>query len=623
MATVAAPRKRRNRRRWWLIGGGILALIVIGAIVMQLMRPAQPVTDTVPGWTKATASKGTIDASISASGTVAPQAQAEVRFVAEGPVVEVLVKPGDAVSSGQALARVDATDAQLRLESAQADLEQAQASLTDLEDGPTESEVKAAQSRVAQAKAQYDQTLAQVSNADVTAAKARLEQAQARYAQLRAGPKDVDMRDAQAALERAKAGLQSDRDRLSANKTNAQIALDTAVADLTRAQNSYSTALQNWQFVQDTGADPTNPEVSDPSQPGKKVKNKLNDTQRQQYYDAFVSAEAALRQAELAVERAKVEFDAARQAEATGVQTSEQQLVSAQASYDKLTAGADRDALAEARAAVASAQAELNRLVGSSRASDLAAAQANLEAAQFDLEKLSDGPTELERTRAQADLARATTAAKQAQRSIDQATLKAPFDATVARVDLRVGELAGATGTIALVDMRSFHVDAPVDELDVAQIAPGLTVRVQMDALPTAVLTGTVRTVSPLAVKNERGANTYQVTVDLDGADPGVKPGMSAALQIVTLRKDGVVLIPRRAVQTENGETFVYVPGTPAPPPAGSGGFGAAPAVAPGAKRTVKLGLSNSESVEVISGLTEGETIYVPDIVQTFNPTVQ
>ncbi|HEU5086866.1 MAG TPA: efflux RND transporter periplasmic adaptor subunit, partial [Roseiflexaceae bacterium] len=188
---------------------------------------------------------------------------------------------------------------------------------------------------------------------------------------------------------------------------------------------------------------------------------------------------------------------------------------------------------------------------------------------------------------------------------------------------LRVGETASATGTVSLVDMRSFHIDAPVDELDVALVEPGQNVIVNLDAVPDAEFTGSVRSISPLATKNERGANTYQVTVDLQNVPPVVKPGMSAALQVVTLRKEGVILIPRRAVQTENGATFVYVPGTPAAPIAGSGGFGAAPAIAPGAKRLVTLGLSNSESVEVVSGLAAGDAIYVPDIVQTFNPSVQ
>ncbi|HEU5090233.1 MAG TPA: biotin/lipoyl-binding protein, partial [Roseiflexaceae bacterium] len=167
MATPA-PRKRRSRRRWWIIGS-IVAVVLIGALVAsQTLFRAPAQTGVTPGWTATKATQGAIEASVSASGTVAAQAQAEVRFQADGLITDVYVKAGDSVTEGQPLAQLDASDAQLQLESARADLEQARATLRDLDDGPTESELKDAQAKVAQAKAQYDQTLAQVSNADVS-----------------------------------------------------------------------------------------------------------------------------------------------------------------------------------------------------------------------------------------------------------------------------------------------------------------------------------------------------------------------------------------------------------------------------------------------------------------------
>jgi HlyD family secretion protein len=132
--------------------------------------------------------------------------------------------------------------------------------------------------------------------------------------------------------------------------------------------------------------------------------------------------------------------------------------------------------------------------------------------------------------------------------------------------------------------------------------------------------TGKVTTISPLAVKNDKGSNTYAVTVQLDEADAAVRPGMTASVQVVTTRKEGVVLAPRRAIQTENGQTFVYVPSAkPTTPQPQTAGPGATPSP-PGERRGVKLGLSNSDTVEVLSGLTAGEQVYVPDVVQTFNP---
>jgi HlyD family secretion protein len=591
---------------------GALILAVVAALAVNSMRGAAPAASGVaPGWELASAASGTIDATVSATGSVEPQAQAELRFGADGVVTEVLVAPGDAVAAGQALAHIDPTDAELAVSRAEADLKQARASYEDVAGGATPEELAEAQARLAEAQGRYQQAQARVTSADIAAARARLEQAQARLAQLQAGPKDAERRDAEAQLQQAQAALQSQRDSLSARKTEAELDLQRAVTDLTTAQSAYATAKGNWEFVRQTGQDPTNPETRGPD--GRTVENKLNETQRQQYYDTFVSAEAQLRAAEVAVERARVSFDAARQAEETGVREAEQRLASAQATYDTTMAGADRGQLAEARAAVATAQAELSRLTGADREGDLAAAQAAVDIAQTNLEKLTKGADPQALARAEADVLRAEAALKEAERGLARTTLSAPFDAVVARVDLRVGEQAGQSGLVAVVDLRSFHIDVPVDELDVAQITPGQPATVALDALIDQELTGTVTTIEPLATRSDRGTNTYQVTVRLDGASPAVLPGMTATVQIVTERKENVVLAPRRAVQSENGASFVYVPAAPgAQLPPGQ----------PGERRPVTLGLSNSQSVEVTSGLAAGEQVLVPDVVQTVDVTI-
>lgn len=610
----SAPKPRRRFGKWQLIIGGVVLLVLVGGGIAAFGgRGAQTnVPGEIPGWTTETTTTGSIDAAVNTTGAVAAQAQAELRFSSDGVVTEILVQPGEMVSAGQALARIERVDAELAVARAEADLKQAQATLTDLTDGPTSVELKEAQARVTEAQARYDQAIARYSDADIAAARARVEQARARLAQLNAGPRDEDRRDAVAQLERARAGLDSQRDTLSANKTQAELELERAVTDLTRAQANYATAKQNWEFVNTTGQDPTNPTIRDAT--GKELPNKVGDTQRQQYYDAFVQAEAGLRAAEIGVERARVSYDAARQGEVSGMREAEQQLAAAQAAYDRTMASATSDQLAEARAALASAQADLARLTGADKTGDLAVAQAQLENAQIALEKLLGEADAASLTRAEADVTRAEAALIQAQRQLEQTTLSAPFDATIAKVNMRLGERAGATAAIVVVDMRSFHIDVPVDELDIAQIRTGQTVIVQLDALLGREFNGAVATISPLATSTDRGTNTYEVTVALNEADPAIKPGMTASLQVVTERKENVVLAPRRAIQFDGGASYVLVPS-------------ADPAAAfnpaqPGERRTVTLGLSNNQSVEITSGLATGEQVLVPDIVQTFNPNI-
>ncbi|HEU5101980.1 MAG TPA: efflux RND transporter periplasmic adaptor subunit, partial [Roseiflexaceae bacterium] len=323
-------------------------------------------------------------------------------------------------------------------------------------------------------------------------------------------------------------------------------------------------------------------------------------------------AEADLHSAEDAVQQAQVAYDTARQAEVTGVQAADRDVTAAQAAVDKQRSGGATEELAAARAELESARAQLNQLTGANRSGNVAAAQANVDIAQAELEKLSGDPNASDLARADAGVARSQAALKAAQHELDQATLTAPFAATVARIDLRVGERAGQDGLIAIADLSSFHIDIPVDELDVAQIKPGQPVKVVLDALPGQDLAGTVTTIDPLATKTDKGTNTYTVMVTIAADDPAVRPGMTAAAQIVTQHKEGVVMVPRRAVQSENGQSFVLIPK--------EGPMDAATQTPANEKRPVTIGLANNESVEIASGLQPGERVLVKDVVSTIQP---
>lgn len=164
---------------------------------------------------------------------------------------------------------------------------------------------------------------------------------------------------------------------------------------------------------------------------------------------------------------------------------------------------------------------------------------------------------------------------------------------------------------IAIADLRSLHVDVPVDELDVAQLRVGQQVQIALDALTGEDIAGTVTNIEPLATKNDKGTTTYKATVAISAANPAIKPGMTATVQIVTLKKDNVVLVPRRAVQADNQKSYVFIPRDGAPDPTTH--------VPAHERREVTLGLSNNDSIEITSGLAAGERVLTPDVVNTVN----
>lgn len=600
MTSPTTPRKRsRLVRRLIIIASILVVLALIGGGLFAYFRSRTTTAQGLPdGWTTAVAKSGSIDATVSATGNVEPHAQAVLSFQVEGTVTEILVDPGDTVAINQPLARLDPAALTFKVEQAKADLQQAQADYQKLQEGATPEEVAEAKARIAQAQQDYQKAVSSVSPADIAAARADLEKARENLARLQAGADSKDRADAEAALQQAQSALAEARSQLSHNKEQARLDMETAANSLRSKQDDYSRIYWDNRTLEGYGKLP------------------------QDKIDEETAAKRAVKDAEFALEQARIAYEDAKKQEIATLQTREADVQQAQVALDKVLAGALKEDLANARAEVARAQAQLDQLTGAERSSDLESSKTNIAIQQAALDKLLADPSASDLASSAAQVAKAEVALKEAEHDVQLATLTAPFSATVATVNLRVGQSAtqgtssesdASAGSITLTDLSSFYIEVPVDELDVAQLKDQQQVRISIDALPNAEITGTVTNIAPQATKSSEGTTTYQVRIELNKSDAPIRPGMTASVQIVTLNKPNVVLIPRRAVQTENGQTFVLIPIEGQP-----NGTTGAPA---NQHRPVTLGLSNNEQIEITSGLKVGEQVLIPDVVSTFQPT--
>lgn len=597
MSSVAKPRRRGRGRGWWIFGGVVVVIAIIATIFFLNRGPAQPTGTLPPGWQAVEASSGAIDSTVSATGNVEAQAEAQLRFEISGTVAEILVAPGEQVQAGQPLARLQDEDYRLQVEQARVDLRSAQAELEGLLAGASEQELAEAQARLEQARRQYDQTASSVSQADLAAARADLESARARLAELQAGPASDELARSEENLSRARNSLDQARTDLAAAKERTRLDVEARANALRNAQDEYSRIYwQNRELERLPGELPQ--------------ENKDRETQ----------ALRAVQDGEAALEQARLAYDQAQENERTTLQTREAELASAQSAHDKLLNDPKTDQVAAARAEVQRAQANLDQLTGANRASSLAASESNIAIAQAGLDRLLADPASSQLAVREAAVTRAEIALKQAERRLKLATLSAPFAGTIARIDMQVGEPADASAIVTLADLSSFHIDLPVDELDVAQIAIDQAARIALDALPDSRIEGRVAALAPLATRSEQGTTTYEVTVELNGENGGVRAGMTAVVDIITSAKTDAVLVPRRAIVLEDGKSYVRIPKEGVAAPTGP--------VAPGQtvepaydRREVVIGLSNNQFVEIVSGLEAGEQVLVQDVVSTFNPT--
>ncbi|MHB9094577.1 MAG: efflux RND transporter periplasmic adaptor subunit [Eubacteriales bacterium] len=173
-----------------------------------------------------------------------------------------------------------------------------------------------------------------------------------------------------------------------------------------------------------------------------------------------------------------------------------------------------------------------------------------------------------------------------------------------------VGDEVKPGQVLAIIDGTSgMSVTVPVDEVDIAKVKIGQKANVTIDALPDSKFGGTVTEVGNQGIVQNNVAN-FDVTVLLDEAN-GLKPGMTANVEILVNRKDQALVVPIEAVQERQGKKFVMLAtgkNTSQQKNAGA---------RQGALRPVETGLYNETNIEITSGLSEGDKVVLPTVVRS------
>ncbi len=101
-------------------------------------------------------------------------------------------------------------------------------------------------------------------------------------------------------------------------------------------------------------------------------------------------------------------------------------------------------------------------------------------------------------------------------------------------------------------------MDVELSEIDINSVILGQSVSLSFDAILDREYTGKVIEVGQIGTEIQ-GAVNFTVTVELTDADELVRPGMTAAVNIVVKEILDAILIPNRAVRLVDGERVVYL----------------------------------------------------------------
>lgn len=229
---------------------------------------------------------------------------------------------------------------------------------------------------------------------------------------------------------------------------------------------------------------------------------------------------------------------------------------------------------------------------------ELALAQAKFEEAEEDYQEVLDGPNAEDIAAAEARVAAALA-------TLGQASIAAPFSGVITDAYPLPGDRVSA-GLLAfqLDDLSRLLVDVEVSEVDINRVKVGQRAMLSFDAVPEREYEGRVVAVA-LAGNSQQGAVNFRVTVELTDADENVRPGMTAAVNIVVTELEDVLLVPNRAVRFLDGKRVVYVLGA-------NGELQAVP---------ITLGASSESFSEIAAGnLQAGDSVVLNPPTISFEP---
>lgn len=167
--------------------------------------------------------------------------------------------------------------------------------------------------------------------------------------------------------------------------------------------------------------------------------------------------------------------------------------------------------------------------------SNVAVAIAQRDIAQARLNQLKNGATQAQIDAAKAGVSQAQAAFEAAQAALNEATLKAPFDGTIAQINVDAGQVIGPGLVVAsIADLQSWEVETDdLSEVDIVNVQPGQSVSITLDALPAVTLNGVVTSITPRSTV-KRGDVTYTVKIKIENPDPRLRWGMTAQVEIET-----------------------------------------------------------------------------------------
>ena len=275
-------------------------------------------------------------------------------------------------------------------------------------------------------------------------------------------------------------------------------------------------------------------------------------------------------------------------------------------------------------------------------ASDLEASKVRLDNAKSQFERgselhskgsISDKDYEdIQENLAQAksSVVRTEVSYENAKIALDDTVVRSPVAGTIISRPVEVGQVissptmavGGGTILMTLADLSKVRVRALVDEIDVGKVSIGQVVSIKVAAYRDKEFFGTVAKIEPLA-KVEQNVTTFPVLIDIDNDENLLLLGMNTDVVIEILNKDVSMTAPSMSLRTRkdiySAATILNIPKETVDSflleKVKGENFNKFIVIKESKKGPqlswVEIGVSDLSNVEIISGLSQGDTVFI------------
>lgn len=605
----------RLLHRWWF---WVLFVLGAGAVTFFALKPAAPVE-----YVTEIVGREDLVQTVNANGEVVSLDEVELSFDLSGTLESILVAVGDSVAVGDLLAVLKTDELIADVQSAYQAVEVAQGNLNAQKAGASDETIAVSQASLAVAQGDYDQKLALTDlieglysaqedekDAALTTASDNVTQTISDNATLIADAYDDLLGSAWAGVIEARTAYSRADEVLGIRNTtlnddyqnllssgnasaveSAKTVFATLESYLSTAESSVVSAPYGSAGAIVTAAEDVEDALDEAAVlllhiraavSAMPATGDLSVSEATTLATTIDTARAAVQVDQAALQNAFQTVQDALDTVSTNLEDARNTLAQAQASYDSAVATREYQTVFASQA-VSSAQA-----VRSLREAELTQAQSS--------------PRVVDLVSYEAEVARAQAAYASAQARLAKAEMRSPIVGDVTDVAFDVGEQVTATSAVITVQttQEQFEIVADVSESDIARIDVGQQAEMTFDAFGSSQkLTGTVRKIDP-AEKLIESVVYYEVTVSFEQTEQSLalRPGLSADLIFTTDRRDDVLTVSQRALQSRNGSTYVRV-------------------LTNGVteERDVTVGLRGDLGrVEILSGLEEGDEVVIREV---------